>query len=162
LLRALAPLGIPFPRGLDGPVGYAGSRRFNHLVTRSLEDGDLDRALELSRLLETLGIEIDRRPSSRLAGSHLADLLDDLLDTPESGAVGSFVRLLRAVREARLQVDEADLQDRMTERLDAVLQRLLDPGRVGGAAVDTARALIEVAGLLNLNTEKYDDLGNGA
>ncbi len=53
-----------------------------------------------------------------------------------------------------VNVDEAGLQDEISRALSSLLAGLLEKDRIGGPAVDTARAVVELAKELRLNVDQ--------
>ncbi len=154
LLRTLEPLGIALPRQLQFPVGWAGSLRFNELVERALDDDTLDRAVELAKWMEALDVSLDKLPAGLLVSRRLGELLDSIIAAARPEPIGVFIRLLQSSRAIGLNVDEAGLQDEISRALSSLLAGLLEKDRIGGPAVDTARAVVELAKELRLNVDQ--------
>ncbi|MBW1810178.1 MAG: DUF3536 domain-containing protein, partial [Deltaproteobacteria bacterium] len=154
LLRTLEPLGITLPRQLQFPVGWAGSQRFNELVERSLDDDTLDRAVELAKWMEALDVTLDKLPAGSLVSKRLDELLDSIIADVRAEPIGIFIRLLQSSRSIGLNVDQTGLQEKISRALNPLLDDLLDPEKIGGPAVDTARAVVELAKELRLNVDQ--------
>ncbi len=153
LLRSLQPLGVGLPEALNGPVGYAASRRFDKLFARGLKDGDLGAAMELAAEVTPLGVELRFERANRKLGRALQERLEQILADPRPGAMVALQGLIESARRVGLAADRAWLQDRLAEALDPVLDALLDPAQPGGARPRVARAWVELAGFLNLNVD---------
>ncbi len=153
LVDALVPLGIALPAPLRPAIGWAGSARFNALVERSLDDANLERAAELAARLSVLNVPLDMQSATRRVSHRLMELLEDILVDPRAERVSAFMGLLRDGRRIGLDIDEATLQVRLGLALGGLVSGLLDPRKPGGAAPDTARAIVELADLLRLETQ---------
>ncbi|HUU03242.1 MAG TPA: DUF3536 domain-containing protein [Myxococcota bacterium] len=153
LVDALVPLGIALPAPLRPAIGWAGSARFNALVERSLDDANLERAAELANRLSILDVPLDMQSATGHVSHRLTELLEDILDNPRVERVHAFMSLLRDGRRIGLSIDEATLQVKLGLSLGGLISGLLDLRRPGGAAPDTARAIVEMADLLRLETQ---------
>ena len=151
LLRQLTPLGVGLPEALKAPVGYAASRSFDRRIARGLPGGDLAPAAELAELAHSLGIPLRLgRPTRRLVKA-LANRLEGVLADPKPENMAALRDLIDAARQMGLDPDEPALQDRVAERLEPLLEELLDPKSPGGTRPDAAQAWVDLAGYLNLN-----------
>ncbi len=153
LLRSLRPLGVRLPESLRAPVAYAVGRRFDRLIERGLQSGDLRPAAELAALGRDLGAAPPVRRAERLLQATLAERLERILDAPDPQAMVAWRELLAAGRGLGLEPAGAALQDRVAEVFDRLLDALLDPERPGGPWQSAARAWVELAGHLNLEVE---------
>jgi alpha-amylase/alpha-mannosidase (GH57 family) len=161
LLKMLRPFGVRLPPELSLLAGYAGTRRFLRQVERSLDGGSLEPAAELAALLEALGVSLDRQEAGRILAAQLRGALERILQHPEVEAISRFIRLLQSARAVKLDVDEATLQDLLSEALPGLLPRLLDPPPRGSDRPG-ALMLVDLAGYLNLNTDElHRQLGTG-
>jgi hypothetical protein len=152
---SLLPLGIGLPEELKLVAGYAGSRRFNRLITGLSDERTLLMAFEQAKRVEQLGAPLDRATAAVLLSHHLSERLEQLLKQPTREDCNRFIKVIEKSREIRLNIDEASLQDRLAESMRSALDRLLERRRVGGPDWETATGLCELAGYLNLNVDEH-------
>ena len=157
LLRKLAPLGIPIPQDLVGPASYAGSVRFNSLVERC-QRNDLSQANELANLLRMLNIPLNKGPGEKFLSRKLQEMIQAILRHPDTEQIASFILLLESGRASGLNLNEAALQDLLAPESLPVMRRLMVRERPGGPSRDIARAVIELASMLNFNTDPMQKL----
>jgi alpha-amylase/alpha-mannosidase (GH57 family) len=161
LVDALVPLGIALPAPLRPAIGWAGSARFNSLVERGLNDANLERAAELAGRLSVLNVPLEMQAATGRVSQRLEELLEEILDKQRVERVSAFMSLLSDARRIGLGIDEAALQVKLGLGLGGLIAGLLDPLRQDGPAPDTARAVIEMADLLNLDIQTVRLMMNG-
>jgi hypothetical protein len=154
LLKALSPLGLGLSPALAPAVSLAGRRRIDQLLGRSLETGDFDPPRRLTALLQGLRVPLSLEKAGRRLERHLRARLEDILtagpgDGPPAEVIHAFREALEAARAMRLPLDEAGLQDRLAESLGARVDALLSARQTRAAT-----ALVDLAGLLNLNVDE--------
>jgi len=153
LFEGLAGIGVRLPRPLLLALQGAGEREFGRLLERDLESGDLSAARKLYRLLSELGVELDGTGLAHLAGNHLRRMLEQLLEHPGAAAAERLAGLLERLDELDIDPDSHRLQVLLGERLEGLVQGLLDPGRPGGPDRAGARALLDLAERLRIATD---------
>ncbi len=153
LLESLQLLGVGMPEALKAPVAYAASRRINKLVERGITSGNLDSATRLTKMCHDLGLDPSIQKASSILDGALSKMLDSILVQPDPAQIATFLDLLQAGRNMGLVPQEATLQDRVAEVLQAKLDELLDPARPGGPWLSAAKSWLRLAGYLNLNID---------
>jgi len=145
LLGTLAGLGVALPDPLRPAVGWAVSARLTEIVERSLDDGRLERAVELSGMTEALGLKPDLQPAAAMVTARLSGLLQDIVEEPRPETIVIMRRILTHARRMGFEIDEVGLQVRLGAMLGGLLDSARDAGRPGGPSEDTANALAALA-----------------
>ena len=119
---------------------------------------DLSQANELANLLRMLNIPLNKGPGEKFLSRKLQEMIQAILRHPDTEQIASFILLLESGRASGLNLNEAALQDLLAPESLPVMRRLMVRERPGGPSRDIARAVIELASMLNFNTDPMQKL----